>query len=226
MNRRELSALLPIAMLSLLCPRCALARPRARGCVRGAAQGGVSLPTLLRSSGRTDLDDACFREVANLNRAFDIKVAFGFYDDSDGENALAINSIYDRAFMDGTVLFGKGLASRIYGNGSSPIPLIGVMGHEWGHIRQFKDGTQAAWDVHYELSADYLSGWYLSRSEPVIDTTRDSAMRVFHELGDTDYTSEQHHGTPSQRSKMFSAAYVSSQATAREALELSLSLFN
>jgi hypothetical protein len=234
MNRRELSILLPVALASLLCPRCALARPQNRGCVRSAAQGETAQSPALSSSGRPEVDEVCLREVANLNRIFEVRAAFGFYDDRYGENALASDGIHDRSYRDGTVLFGRRFASRLFDSAGSPIALIGVMGHEWAHILQYKAGLLVDWDVHHELSADYLSGWYLAHLAPVTDDRRAAAMQAFEGIGDTEFTSTHHHGTPSQRSKMFSAGYHLPESTTgvptppavREALDLSLSFFN
>jgi len=201
--------------------------------VRGAALGTPKLPTRLASSGHPDIDAKCLKEVESLNRVFDVRAAFGFYEDVEGKqgNALAYGYAFDKAYPDGTVLFGKRLAANVLRESTS-FGLIGVMGHEWGHIRQFKEGLKVGWDVHYELSADYLSGWYLSHIAAATDANREAIMTVFQGLGDTDFTDADHHGTPSQRSKMFSFAYTlkgdgsTANLTAKEALDQSLSFFN
>lgn len=197
--------------------------------MRGAAQGPAGLPARLATSGRTQIDDICVKEVASLNRLFEVEAAFGFFDDADGANAVAIQKAYDPARKDGTVLLGRRLAEQIARRHDKllSVALIGVLAHEWGHIRQFKAGVQASWGVHYELSADYLAGWYLARMSLVGEDRMDEGSRLFENLGDSQFMDEDHHGTPAQRSKMFAFAYkYSSSDGIADALSNSLNNFN
>ena len=80
-----------------------------------------------------------------------------------------------------------------------------ILAHEWGHILQFKKNKIGDWTVQHELSADDMSGWYLSR----LRETESNISRIknaFFSLGDVDYTDKDHHGTPMQRAAMFDLA--------------------
>lgn len=182
--------------------------------LRSAAAGGELQQEMLSTSGRADIDAVCFSEIERLNKIFDVSAAFGFCDDDAGANALAVDRAYVAEHKDGTVLLGRLLAKQLAENDAraNSAALIAVLAHEWGHIRQYKSRVVSNWGVHFELSADYLAGWYLSYRSDIDQSTIEKVVRLFSGIGDNHFTNEDHHGTPSQRSRMLTFAYNSNQS--------------
>lgn len=209
-HRRSFASGLATAALAPFCPCCVAASRPKRGCMlRAAAARDAERPVLVSSSGSKEIDGLCFGEVDRLNRSFEVSAAFGFYDDSRGANALAVDSIYDRTRKDGAVLMGRSLVMLLAAGDAQAnmLPILAVLAHEWGHIRQYKSRVVADWGVHFELSADFLAGWYLSYQEKVTDAGMARVVGEFARLGDTGFTREDHHGTPAQRSRMLAFAF-------------------
>jgi hypothetical protein len=107
---------------------------------------------------------AIFARIQSImEHLYEVKPDFEFYDDSDGPNAYATpERVTGGCDTSGAVIFGENLllseknTSDMWG---SAITLI--MGHEYGHISQYKIGSIFAAAVQKELHADYLGGWAL-----------------------------------------------------------------
>jgi predicted metalloprotease len=69
-------------------------------------------------------------------------------------------------------------------------------------LLQFKERYENDWGLRHELIADYLAGWYLTRTQGEQKDIALSASQFFSNLGDTDFANIDHHGTPRQRSSM------------------------
>ena len=87
--------------------------------------------------------------------------------------------------------------ASVYNNFTLPA----ILAHEVGHIVQFHEGSRLATKPK-ELQADYLAGWYMAnrdRSDQWSETSVQQNMSGFFRLGDYDYNSPDHHGTPNER---------------------------
>ena len=82
--------------------------------------------------------------------------------------------------------------------------LAAVLAHEYGHLLQYKARFNEAWGIKFELTADFMAGWYLGRIHNLTKADIDQTAELFLQLGDTSFTDPSHHGTPWQRSKIFS----------------------
>jgi hypothetical protein len=186
------------------CPHCVAAKAASRGCrLRRAASGATeALPKILATSGVPEIDSVCEGQIGTLNALFGVKPVFGFYDDSGAPNAFAEPSRAGRKDPDGTVCLGIELAKSIHAKGTSALWIIGVMAHEWGHLFQFKQGYTEAWGVRHELTADYMAGWYLARTQADNKKLKEEISSLFETLGDSAFADPNHHGTPKQRSRL------------------------
>ena len=96
--------------------------------------------------------------------------------------------------------------------------IAAVLAHEWAHIAQFNTGVWARDErvVGMELMADAISGWYLAKKLQMLGRTlgpvyvqqtgasdQSAAARAVYSLGDTNFTSRDHHGTHEQRLHAF-----------------------
>jgi hypothetical protein len=178
---------------------------RSRGCSLLAATGSTTLPTFQTSSGSAMIDDFCNTEVTKLNRIFQLNPTFRFFDDGESPNAFAMPKSANPGNADGIILMGKKLSRQLMPD-SVPLmrrQLSSVLGHEYGHLLQYKLKFNEAWGVKFELSADYLAGWYLGMTQELSKPEIEETGRLFAGLGDSRFTSQDHHGTPWQRANIF-----------------------
>lgn len=205
--RRSVAKMLTAFILAPISMQRADARFRTRGCSLRSAESGVRLkPTMLESSGDTSVDLFCNQHVDSLSRVFNLKPTFAFFDDSDSPNAYATDEVTRPDNPDGAVFMGRQLARELMkrDGGRSNLSLLAVLAHEYGHLFQFKAKYEVAWGMKFELTADYMAGWYLGVTQELTVENVKQTSKLFTELGDSNFTSPDHHGTPWQRSKIFS----------------------
>ena len=212
-NRRKFLKGSALLTATLLCSRHVCADPRPKACsLRGGLQAnGIEL---LRTSGDSDLDRSISLELTHVADSFKVLPGFGFYDDSDGQNAFALDEDLIPNTR-GTVIFGKQLLSdELASHEWGGLAVAGIMAHEFGHIFQYQSDfyrlltKSQSTDRLLELHADYLAGYYLGlkrlRSGEIdIKGFLDSLYLK----GDTDFNSSTHHGTPIERAQVMLAGY-------------------
>jgi hypothetical protein len=170
-----------------------------RGCALvGASAGGMD-GLLFPSSGNPQLDYAHAQVLEHISSVFRVRPGALFLDDSSGPNAFATPEVLVRGMNDGTVIFGVTLISnQLMEDGGLGHAMPAIMAHEFGHIVQFKSNTHSP-GAAMELHADYLAGWYMSKLVSISMVDARQAMRALYSVGDYDFNSPQHHGTPEQR---------------------------
>lgn len=163
----------------------------------GAKNGDVSFDNiqLFSTSGNIQIDQVTIRELQFMNTRFLVYPVLFFY---DGDNAMATRKRYSPNGPDGTVAFGYQLFNSLLirdGGIGAAIPI--VIAHEFGHIAQFKyGGFHNVSNLRKELFADYLAGAYLAvRGGLNVNVV----LEAFEDMGDTEFGSADHHGTPEQR---------------------------
>jgi len=108
------------------------------------------------------------------------------------------------ATADGQVYFGKRLMLRQIGQFSSMVPVHAVLAHEFAHRLQFTfgwsraDGSPASSRLT-ELEADGWSGFYARWVKNYSSGDFRTHLETLYGIGDTDYNSPEHHGTPIER---------------------------
>jgi hypothetical protein len=224
--------LIVVASLAAFAPRLVLARSPVAGCClrsplassglrAGNAAAAVVSPShaqdkLITSSGDAQLDHALGRALLRLAEAFDVYPGFGFIDDSDGENAYAARE--DRiAGTHGTVYFGLTLFRRTMARfDDGGMAVLAICAHEFAHIHQFWSGYHKELTETLdgkvrlaELHADYLAGYFLARRKAEYTQLNiQGAGALIESLGDTEFSSPEHHGTPAQRVHAIEAGYA------------------
>ncbi len=149
----------------------------------------------------SQLNNVTIREIWNIQNCLAVYPIFYFYDDKDGNNAMATDEVTAQNGPDGTIAFGKHLFNsefiKTYGGTTIPI----IMAHEYAHIVDYKYGAlHNVGSKKTELFADYLAGFYMyHRVANGIPTDVPACLESFKSLGDTDFGSETHHGTPEER---------------------------
>jgi hypothetical protein len=212
MSRRRFLLLPPLGIIGWTAPGRSSPRVQAMGCYLKTPTSALGLTNrlvasvdaeqrLITSSGDVNLDRYLGRALVRLAKLFEVYPDFGFFDDRDHENALAVRDTK-------TVLFGLQLfhhTLKDFDDGGMAV--IAVCAHEFAHIYQYESGyhaklTSKPWtNVKLaELHADYLAGYFLAARKAVFPTLNlQGAGALFEKLGDTEFTAREHHGTPEQR---------------------------
>jgi hypothetical protein len=170
----------------------------ARISVVGADLGG--------STGDAQLDAALGRALVRLSTLFGERAGFGFVDEGNRKNAWA-DDVTRVTGTRGTVLFGKNMFKDLmerFDDGG--IAVITVAAHEFGHISQFNRGIFRALNENQptvkrsELHADLLAGYFLgTRKNQNPDLRIRTGGVALFEIGDYEFNSQDHHGTPDER---------------------------
>jgi hypothetical protein len=120
---------------------------------------------------------------------------------------------------DGTVFLGEDLLSSTFFLATHRdleefgLTVAAVLAHEYGHIRQYAKGSAFKPGKHRELHADYLAGWYFRKMKEQprwkrpLDDEEVFGFTPLYRVGDTNFTSERHHGTKEERNKAFLAGF-------------------
>jgi len=170
--------------------------------------------TIFNTSGDTRLDQAFGLMLADISGRLDVRPGFGFYDDSGAPNAWALpNNIFP--LTSGTVLFGKSLLAKGLGSGKNgDMFIMSVCAHEFGHVVQYSNGFHNRLrdgkpnSSVLELHADFLAGCYLAlRGTSYMPEQLISLGEAWEAIGDSQFTSPTHHGTPQQRIEAIQAGY-------------------
>jgi hypothetical protein len=162
-----------------------------------------------------------------------LRPGFGYFDDGSAPNAIALPDALLPGGPDGTVLIGTALLDReVSAAGDDAMAAARaavILAHEFGHIVQYHNGLSPGGPWQMELHADFLAGWALARQlnwrpPPAIPEAMPalppiplvflqvfgnaSALQAMFEVGDTDFTSPVHHGTPQCRRAMVQSGYA------------------
>jgi hypothetical protein len=247
LTRRDVIAA-GIAAASSCCLRPLLAqatlRPRA-GCMLSRAEANRFLDTateqrlyatgretMIMSSGDKEFDIALAMTLSRISDTFDVLPGFAYYDDYDGANAFATNTVRLRN-ADGTVLFGTRYLKRLLKLRESPdVAVAAVCAHEFGHILQYKRkldrriSEEPASVKRLELQADFFAGYYsgMRKRERAEFPAAVFALTQYN-AGDDMLNDPDHHGTPDERgaaiSRGFDASYREHQSL-QDAIEASI----
>lgn len=179
---------------------------------RGSAKGrNVRIAT---SSGDAETDRFLGSALQRLSATFQVSPGFAFFDDGEVENAYAARETL-LGNGPGTVLMGMTLFRRLMTEvKDGGVTVIAVCAHEFGHIYQYGgyyrllDQVDSQTNRPHELHADFLAGYYLGLRKA--EHRQLDLRKVGYELyrmGDTNFTSRQHHGTPDERFAALSAGF-------------------
>ncbi|WP_068545910.1 hypothetical protein [Thalassotalea crassostreae] len=158
---------------------------------------------IVNSSGNSDVD-RMMRFETNVMRDFiGVNPKFAFFDDGSSPNAFATPEKL-LGGGDGTVIFGKNLLwDQVNKRGKNiaqwSTAIVGIMAHEWAHIKQFKMGINVD-GKQQELHSDFVAGWLLAIKASGGRSFNIKALaNSLYEIGDENFNSPNHHGTPNER---------------------------
>lgn len=190
------------------------------GC--GLARGmTASLDTTSRS-GLPGLDRALITEVKKVDQVFKINPGYRFLRDGNRPNAYATPDSQVNG-TSGTVLLGLTLMGTELQTEYGGAAIAGISAHEGAHILQFNSpdirqrlvGPTAQ---HLELHADFMAGYYFSRTGRTEKSLIVFAESLFSK-GDYQYNAPDHHGTPKQRVASMRAGYGAGGSQLSQAAE-------
>jgi hypothetical protein len=158
-------------------------------------------------TGDPNKDRALGRALVRISQMFEERPSFGFVDDAEQPNAFATDEPGRVPGTWGVVLLGTNLFRQLldrFDDGGMAVTM--VLAHEFGHIAQYHRKAYngligaARRSKRAELHADLLAGYYLGRrkaDEPRL-TLRLAGVSLF-QIGDFQFNSKDHHGTPEER---------------------------
>ena len=169
---------------------------------------------LIHFPGNQNFRNHFFRTIYFANDLFglgDDRPDVLFYDDWKSPNAYAIKG---GANENNVVIFGATTIAKLsYSypgtNNLNTAAINGLIGHEFGHIAQYKFGYNGN-VKNMELMADAISGLLIYAER---DFTEAQELGLFlaqeaaYNSGDFAYTSPTHHGTPNERLAAFKYGY-------------------
>src|SRR5262249_16082166 len=243
MKRRDFVATALSSLATCTCgyARRASAKPVIRGCRIAAASANDWSDLRQLMTDRFEqglLPEECLRNAKMLGEFFGVRPGFSWYNDEDGENALAVSYVFfPRQGPDGTVIIGKGLIFHFsetkyprlaeYEETYATFATFVVIAHEFAHILQYKEGVIDSWEM--EPHADFMAGWRVAQAvrrglalRPFYKNGIDNAAETMFELGDTVFNDREHHGEPHYRAVMVRAGFDAGSLGVKEAFEKGL----
>jgi hypothetical protein len=170
----------------------------------------MPLPLNLTIGMREDADE--------LRKVYGVNARGMLMDETGSPNACAIDYVFKDALRsvridpstatDGTVLIGTKLIRNewLETNGQLwSVPTI--LGHEFAHIMQNKKGFPATSSKWRELHADFMSGWFTAHRGRFRPQNALQSMVQVYRKGDGAFFSPDHHGTPEERARAFTAGF-------------------
>jgi hypothetical protein len=131
-------------------------------------------------------------------------------------NAYATPEVANALGPDGTVLLGQNLLVQQLTQNPTGATVVAIMAHEFGHLVQFRNGFREP-GRRAELHADFMAGWYLNLRGRFALVSLMPTLRVFYQIGDFQFNSPQHHGTPDERLAAAQAGFNSRAANISQA---------
>jgi hypothetical protein len=200
---------------------------QAVGCfLQGAGASGADLATLAAAgqiyfpSGNFRLDSFNQTEGMNLVNTYLVSPRM-FYLVDPSPNAFATPEIANAMGPDGTILLGQNLLAQQLTQDPSGATVVAVMAHEFGHLVQFRNGLRQP-GKRAELHADFMAGWYLNLRGRYAWVNLQPALRLFYQLGDFQFNSPTHHGTPDERLAAAQAGFDSRAVNVSQAYSAGL----
>ena len=185
------------------------------GCL-GYAAGQINSGTLGTTLNNTQNDQFLSGEVINQRnfwQGISANVCILYEAKQEDKNAYTT--------PDGYIYFGYYMFyylvqqfSLLPDHSASPLPVDGVLAHEWGHRVQFTVGwTDYEQHSYKELEADFFSGYYMGLAKQWYWNQIQTYYSAIYASGDYDFNNPTHHGTPQQR---LNAAYAGLQVAVYE----------
>lgn len=179
------------------------------GCALRVTSTAGGERALLGTTGIPALDQYFVPELTRLMQYFGVVV--GVFTDGQRNAFATTERLTNHVRPDGTVVLGRALIQELYEKFDAPRggyqgnSVVGVLAHEFAHIVFFKSGQPMPRGKRPELHADYMAGWYMGirslQAPGRIDLVE--IHRQMFDIGDTNFTSPDHHGTPRERANSF-----------------------
>ena len=186
------------------------------GCTLNAKDGVGDFGEIDQSgTGNDKIDIDIATDSIGLSWAFEVKISVFFVKEGGGPNAKfhpgSLPGLRQFARVgqdpdddrDGTILLGTKLMRSEIEQGRR-YAISAIVGHEFGHAMQAKNrcSLHRKWA---ELHADYMGGYWVARRyfDPVQAPSQ--AYASICRMGDYDFNSVGHHGTPEERGDAFEA---------------------
>lgn len=160
------------------------------------------------TSGNTNIDEVVFNEIKSLETFFKFNVDFFFGEEMslDGSTAFFSPSCQHTPYCIGTIVLGFNMMSEKYIQyGNDYIHIVrSILAHEFGHGVQKLKGWHIS-TKYKELHADFLAGYYISKTYDYDDKMIDNFLKEFYSIGGVSIYHS--HGTKEERYCAFLEGY-------------------
>ena len=170
------------------------------GCYRpqyASAQPDGIACGVMQTFGDPRIDSQWLEEIQIQTQFFaPVQASVYVLDECSPANANAVAS------PEGYILFGRHFAAKLIQQTGTPLPIAGVLAHEWGHRAQFTFGWMVQSEPtarRTELEADMWAGLYMGLAKLWTGPLLQSFFQTLFSGGDYNFHSPSHHGTPNQR---------------------------
>lgn len=179
---------------------------------------GIGRQDFAETTGDAEFDRVFGRAIIKLAGFFGEQPAFGIVNDEHHDNAWAMAQTPPGARF-GTVGFGSTMLNKLREFDASGMAIMAIVAHEFSHIAQYRRNVMGELNAgqtsvrRSELHADYLTGCYLGwikRNQPAVSVRL--AGQFMEAIGDTNFSSEHHHGTHAERIASVEAGFALAKA--------------
>lgn len=176
-----------------------------KGCFLYANGNNNIVQQISTTSGNSQLDNAILGDFNTVVNTFGLNGSVLYYF-NDGSSPNAYFNTQNKNIYLGLNLLNSRLANQNGDGGSIPF----IIAHELGHAKMYKMN----WNFSYgntmkknELFADFVSGTYLYDRPNFTQTNIQTTIQDFLKMGDYEFNSPYHHGTPQERVNALLAGY-------------------
>tara|TARA_B100000508_G_scaffold8752_1_gene6317 strand:+ start:1055 stop:2176 length:1122 start_codon:yes stop_codon:yes gene_type:complete len=154
------------------------------------------------TTNNSELDQYISQEVLRLERFFSQDIDFYFGTETNRSGNAFFTPRCDGFRCHGSIVLGKWLMVDMFKNGRNLNNLSAILAHEFAHSLQYFFGWYGASPLK-ELHADYLAGYYMAHKTNLSQSELENSISDFYNIGDFNFNSIQHHGTPEERACSF-----------------------
>lgn len=165
-------------------------------CIVGTFEPGFGI--IQKTTGNLSLDNKINNEANLISQVFHVNPNLFIYQEEQGPNALASPQTTNPMSTGSVYLGVQLLREQLWNMNRGEIAVAGIMAHEFAHIMQMKEYCSLS-TFHKELHADFMAGYYMGRKSYLTDVNIQGFANSLFSIGDTNFWSPSHHGTPSQR---------------------------
>ncbi|MDT8411895.1 MAG: hypothetical protein RQ875_05500 [Vicingaceae bacterium] len=169
----------------------------------GIVLGGAYVTS---TTGEKLIDNSGISEINQLQSFFGVNVNFFFIHELQNEGSAFFHPTCTDYNCIGTIYLGMKMMVEQYKKHGNAETIKAILAHEFGHaIQQLVSWKEKGkWR---ELHSDFLAGFYIGKKYDYSEEEMNLFYKEFYDIGDNNFWSPEHHGTPIERECAFLEGY-------------------